>query len=254
MVYGRLRTKSTSTNSKMELVLKPWNHSRTCRPFTKHETTAQSTRKLLAQRSLQSFEQKNTNEHIVHGAEGFLGACLWVFLPSLVGFGAPLPHAQHVWEFNFFGEILAHQKISSSPTQQKTPPNPRSIACIRPKSALASSLSFFFRDRRIDGCFLLAKFWCWKRAMCCSRHIHSTQACDQGIVWTTCEKHLRFFAMLLPSFRMFDHLFVDAEPACDALLWELTAWTRNIAFTREDALASLVPSKYLGCVCFFCML
>jgi hypothetical protein len=32
----------------------------------------------------------------------------------------------------------------------------------------------------------------WKRAMCCSRHTHSTQACDQGIVWTTGECELRF--------------------------------------------------------------
>jgi hypothetical protein len=37
--------------------------------FTKHETTAQSTRKLLAQ----------NYKHIVHGAEGFLGAPLQKF-------------------------------------------------------------------------------------------------------------------------------------------------------------------------------
>ena len=53
------------------------------------------------------------------------------------------------------GEILAHQKISSSPTHQKTPPNPRSITYISFKSvlaSLASSLSFFFQrqtDRRM---------------------------------------------------------------------------------------------------------
>jgi hypothetical protein len=45
------------------------------------------------QRSLQSLEQKNTKEHIVHGAEGFWGAFWGEILPSLVQFGAPLPDA-----------------------------------------------------------------------------------------------------------------------------------------------------------------
>jgi hypothetical protein len=54
-------------------------------------------------------------------------------------------------------QFLAHQKISSSPTEKKTPRNPHSIACIGPNSPLASSLSFFFRLRRMDRSFLLGK-------------------------------------------------------------------------------------------------
>jgi hypothetical protein len=47
-------------------------------------------------------------------------------------------------------QFLAHQKISSSPTEKKTPRNPHSIACIGPNSPLASSLSFFFQTET-DG-------------------------------------------------------------------------------------------------------
>ena len=93
-----------------------------------------NTRKLFAQSSLQWLEQKNTKAHIVPGAECISGAFLWEILPSLVGFGAPLPHAQHISEFDIFCEILAHQNISSSRTDQKTPRNPRSMACIHPNA------------------------------------------------------------------------------------------------------------------------
>jgi hypothetical protein len=141
--YGRLGAKHERKlphTSNKGPVPKPWNHSRTCRTFTSHETTAQSTRryvarKLLPQCSSHSFEQRTrTEDNIVHGAEGTVGAFLWEILPSLVRFGAPLPHAQHVWEFDIACDILAHKKISSSPTEQKTPRNPLFIACIRQNS------------------------------------------------------------------------------------------------------------------------
>jgi hypothetical protein len=67
-----------------------------------HETTPQSTRRyvarqLLTQCSSHSFERRTKKkENIVHGAQCFLGAPLYEILPSLVRFGAPLPHAQHV--------------------------------------------------------------------------------------------------------------------------------------------------------------
>jgi hypothetical protein len=168
-------------------------------------------------------------------------------------FSRPIWHTsasrqQHVREFDHFSEILASQKISSSPTEQKTPRNPRSIACISPNSPWPQSLSFFFRDRRIDRYFLLTKFDvdAEKRRSACSTHIHSTQACDPRITWTHRWMLAAILAMRVPSFHMFDHLFVDAEPACNPLLWEQTSWTRNITSTREDALALLVPSKYFG--------
>ncbi len=82
-----------------------------------------------------SFEHGTKYQYIKHGAECFLGALLPDILPSLVGFGAPLPHAQHVWEFNIFCEILAHQKISSNQKDKKTPPKPHSIACVCPNAA-----------------------------------------------------------------------------------------------------------------------
>jgi hypothetical protein len=71
-------------------------------------------------------------ENIVHGAECFLGAPLPEFLPSLARSGAPLPHAQHICDFDIFCEISPHQKISSTRTDQKTLQNPHSIAYIRP--------------------------------------------------------------------------------------------------------------------------
>jgi hypothetical protein len=40
--------------------------------------------------------KEKKEENIVHDAKGFLGAPLPEILPSLVRFGAPLPHAQHV--------------------------------------------------------------------------------------------------------------------------------------------------------------
>jgi hypothetical protein len=45
---------------------------------------------------IRSNKQHRKEENIVHGAEDFLGAPLTEILPSLVRFGAPLPHAQHV--------------------------------------------------------------------------------------------------------------------------------------------------------------
>ena len=70
----------------------------------------------------------------MHVAEGFLGPPLPEILPSLARSGAPLPHAQHICEFDIFCEISAHQKISSTTTDQKMPQNPQSIAYIRPNS------------------------------------------------------------------------------------------------------------------------
>jgi hypothetical protein len=46
----------------------------------------------------------------VHVAEGFLGPPLPEILPSLARSGAPLPHAQHICEFDIFCEISAQQK------------------------------------------------------------------------------------------------------------------------------------------------
>jgi hypothetical protein len=45
---------------------------------------------------IRSNKEHRKEENIVHGAECFLGAPLTEILPSLVRFGAPLPHAQHV--------------------------------------------------------------------------------------------------------------------------------------------------------------
>jgi hypothetical protein len=54
------------------------------------------------------------------------------------------------------------------------------------------------------------------------------------------------FAMRVPSFRMFDHLFMDAQPASDSALEERISSTRNITHTRKDALPSFVSCKYDG--------
>jgi hypothetical protein len=81
-----------------------------------------------------SNKEHRKEENIVHGAEGFLGPPLPEILPSLARSGAPLPHAQHICELDIFCEISAHQKISSTTTDQKTPRNPHSMACIRPNS------------------------------------------------------------------------------------------------------------------------
>jgi hypothetical protein len=54
------------------------------------------------------------------------------------------------------------------------------------------------------------------------------------------------FAMRMPSFRMFDHLFVDAQPASDSALEERILSTRNITHTNKDALPLFVSCKYDG--------
>jgi hypothetical protein len=50
----------------------------------------------------------------------------------------------------------------------------------------------------------------------------------------------------VPLFRMFGHLFMDAEPACNPALEERILWTQNITCTWKDALTSLVSSKNCG--------
>jgi hypothetical protein len=54
------------------------------------------------------------------------------------------------------------------------------------------------------------------------------------------------FAMRVPSFRMFGHLFVDAQPASDSALAGRILSTRNITHTSKDALPSFVSCKYDG--------
>jgi hypothetical protein len=55
-------------------------------------------------------------------------------------------------------------------------------------------------------------------------------------------------AMRVPSFRMFGHLFVDAQPASDSALEERILSTRNITHASKDVLASLALSKHSGYV------
>jgi hypothetical protein len=62
---------------------------------------------------------------------------------SLARFGAP---PSTVENSTCFCEILASQKIASSQTEQETPPNPRSTACIRPKSYPGLKHVFFFSE------------------------------------------------------------------------------------------------------------
>jgi hypothetical protein len=47
------------------------------------------------------------------------------------------------------------------------------------------------------------------------RNIQDTQACGSAITWTAGECFAVIFAMRGPLIRMFDHLFLDAEPASD---------------------------------------
>jgi hypothetical protein len=47
------------------------------------------------------------------------------------------------------------------------------------------------------------------------RIIKGTQACGNAITWTASECLAVIFAMRGPLIRMFDHLFLDAEPASD---------------------------------------
>jgi hypothetical protein len=47
------------------------------------------------------------------------------------------------------------------------------------------------------------------------RNIQGTQACGNAITWTAGECFAVIFAMRGPLIRMFDHLFLDAEPASD---------------------------------------
>jgi hypothetical protein len=46
-------------------------------------------------------------------------------------------------------------------------------------------------------------------------NIQGTQACGNAITWTAGGCFAVIFAVRVPSFRMFGHLFVDAEPASD---------------------------------------
>ncbi len=55
-------------------------------------------------------------------------------------------------------------------------------------------------------------------------------------------------AMRVPLFRMFGHLFMDAQPASDSAPEERILSTRNITHASKDVLASLVLSKHSGYV------
>jgi hypothetical protein len=46
------KAQAHTSSHKKWLVLKPWNHTRTCRAFTNHETTAQSTRRDVTNKHL----------------------------------------------------------------------------------------------------------------------------------------------------------------------------------------------------------
>jgi hypothetical protein len=52
------------------------------------------------------------------------------------------------------------------------------------------------------------------------------------------------FAMRVPSFRMFDHLFVDAQPASDSALEERILSTRTSHTQTKMLLPSLISGKY----------
>ena len=115
----------------------------------------------------------------------------------------------------------------------------------QPQFTLPQAWVFCF-DRRMDQCSqCLPK----EGDLLFNAHPGHTSMCkclDHGWMFAA------ICAILVPSFRMFGHLFMDAEPACDPSVEERILWTRNFTCTCKDALASLVPSKYCGHVCLAC--
>jgi hypothetical protein len=113
-----------------------------------------------------SFEQKTKNRYIKHGTQDFLGASYWRPLPSLVGFGATLPYAQHVKGFGMFCEILVHQNSNPAKLSKRR----LEISAWPPASAPnhpgPSFSVFFFRQtdrRRFSSARSMLK-----RPICCS--------------------------------------------------------------------------------------
>ena len=193
------------------------------------------------------FEQKKGDKYIQHGAEDLSGASLSEILPFLVG-SAQLCLTPSTFEnLTFF--MRSWQTKNSNPTwlhslYLETRVSTPASAPTHPDA----SLSFFFRDRRIDRCFLLSpnSLMLKEGDLHAPCNIQGTQACGKAITWTAGGCFAVIFAMRGPSIRMFGHLFVDAEPASDWALVERMSWTRNITCTHRDALAWLFQWKQRG--------
>jgi hypothetical protein len=148
-IWQALHKARTHTAShKKGLVLKPWNHMRTCRAFTNHETTAQSTRK---------HESLKNSWHSVHricsNSQEKREKCrtwCWRLLECIFlrysafscPIGTSLPHTQHirdswcfVWDFST-PKTLIQQNWAERPSKSE-------FHCLhQPKVSLAQAWVF----------------------------------------------------------------------------------------------------------------